>query len=117
MSCCLPAACFLKLQNTAEVALALKIVTSLQSHFAIRSGGHNSNPGFSGVGSTGIVLDLEALNAITLSAERDLVSVGPGATWQSMYEELDEKELIVVGGRSPGVGVGGLITGGMSAYY
>jgi FAD/FMN-containing dehydrogenase len=89
------------------VALALKIVTRLQSDFAVRSGGHNPSPGFSSVGQSGILLDLSALNEINLSHERDVASVGPGATWDSVYEELEKHQLTVVGGRVSGVGVGG----------
>lgn len=116
-TCWLPAAGYLKPQNNVEVALSLKIVTYTQSPFVIRSAGHNANPGFSSIGETGIVLDLGALNTISLSPDRKIVSLGPGATWDSVYEELEKHELTVVGGRVPGVGVGGLITGGISDSF
>jgi FAD/FMN-containing dehydrogenase len=112
MTCWLPAVCILQVQNAVEVALALKIVTSTQSAFAIRSGGHNASPGFSSVGESGILLDLSALNSTTLSPDGAVASVGPGATWDRVYEELEKHELTVVGGRVSGVGVGGLVLGG-----
>ena len=93
----------------------MKIMTHMQSTFAIRSGGHAPSPGFSSVEESGVLLDLGALNAITLSPEGDMASVGPGATWDSVYEELEKHELTVVGGRVTGVGVGGLIIGGSSS--
>jgi FAD/FMN-containing dehydrogenase len=101
----------LKTQNTQEVALALKIVTRLQAPFAVRSGGHSPNPGFGSVES-GILIDQSSLNDIGLSPDHKVVSVGPGAKWEMIYEELEKHELTVVGGRAAGVGVGGLITGG-----
>jgi FAD/FMN-containing dehydrogenase len=93
------------------------VITVTQSKFAIRSVGHNSNPGFSSIGVSGILLDLGALNDITLSSNGDVVSVGPGATWDMVYDELEKQQLTVVGGRASGVGVGGLITGGLSFHF
>jgi FAD/FMN-containing dehydrogenase len=114
-TCHLPAACFVKVQNPIEVALALKIVTHIQCTFAVRSGGHSPSPGFASVGESGIVIDLSSLNTVILSDAKDVASVGPGATWDQVYEALEKDELAVVGGRAPGVGVGGLITGGLSS--
>jgi FAD/FMN-containing dehydrogenase len=114
-TCHLPAASFIKVQNPIEVALALKIATHMQCSFAIRSAGHSANPGFASIGESGFVIDLSSLNTITLSETKDVASVGPGATWDKVYEALEKHELAVVGGRAPGVGVGGLITGGLSS--
>jgi FAD/FMN-containing dehydrogenase len=99
------------------LALALKLVTVLQATFAIRSGGHNPNPGFGSVGQTGVVLDLGALNEIVLSPKKDVVSVGPGATWDQVYAELENDQLTAVGGRVAGVGVGGLLLGGLLSPF
>lgn len=112
MTCWLPASCFLKVENVVEVAIAMRIITYTRSRFVIRSGGHNSNPGFSGIDNSGIVLDLAALNTITVSFEHGTASVGPGATWEKVYEKLEKHQLTVVGGRVASVGVGGLILGG-----
>ncbi|KAE8449146.1 hypothetical protein EG329_008530 [Mollisiaceae sp. DMI_Dod_QoI] len=116
-TCWLPAACIVKLKNTIEVALALMIVRSMQCQFAVRSGGHNSNPGCSSIGESGILLDLSLLNEINLSEDKETAYVGPGATWDEVYEELEKYELTVVGGRASGVGVGGLITGGGMSHF
>ena len=107
----LPAACFVKAQNTLEVALILKVVTAFQLPFAIRSGGHSANPGFGSVDS-GILIDLSSLNDIVLSPDHKVVSVGPGAKSDILYEELEKYEVTVVGGRAAGIGMGGFITGG-----
>jgi FAD/FMN-containing dehydrogenase len=58
------------------------------------------------------LIDLSSLNDIILSPDHKAVSVGPGAKWEVIYEELEKHELTVAGGRAAGVGVGGLITGG-----
>ncbi|KAH6674861.1 hypothetical protein B0J14DRAFT_699512 [Halenospora varia] len=116
-TCWLPAACIVKLENTAEVALALRIVTFTNVKFAVRGAGHNSNPGFASIGEDGVLLDVKALNQVTLSEDHKVCSVGPGATWEKVYEELEKNELVVVGGRSAGVGVGGLILGGGMSHF
>jgi FAD/FMN-containing dehydrogenase len=87
----------------------------MQCPFAIRSGGHSPSPGFASVGESGIVIDLSSLNTITLSDTKDIASVGPGATLDKVYEVLEKDKLAVVGGRAPGVDIGGLITGGLSS--
>ncbi|KAN0105974.1 FAD-binding domain containing protein [Hyaloscypha variabilis] len=112
----LPAACFVKAQNTQDVSLTLKVVTIFQVPFAVRSGGHSANPGFGSVDS-GILIDLSSLNDIILSPDHNFVSVGPGVKWDILYEELEKYELTVVGGRAAGVGVGGLITGGGMSHF
>jgi hypothetical protein len=98
------------------VQVILKIVTSLQARFAVRSIGHNPNVGFSSIGEDGVLLDLSELNNITLSPPKDVVSVGPGATWGKVYENIEKHHLTVVGGRVTDVGVGGLILGGVSNF-
>ena len=113
-TCHLPAAAILNLQKTAEVALGLKIITVTKTKFAIRSVGHNHNPNFSSIGSEGILIDLGSLNSIRLSPGKDIVSLGPGAKWDEIYQELEKHELTTVGGRTSGVGAGGLISGGSS---
>ncbi|KAI9711713.1 MAG: hypothetical protein M1820_001857 [Bogoriella megaspora] len=62
--------------------------------------------------ASGVVIDLEGLNSIILSPECDVATVGTGAKWDNVYEELEKYGLTVVGGRVSGVGVGGLILGG-----
>jgi FAD/FMN-containing dehydrogenase len=111
----MPAACFFRPQNSLEVALALRIVTTLQATFAVRSGGHNANPGFSSVGQQGIVLDLGALNQLTFNGDKSTVSFGPGNTWDKVYGAVGGFNLTVAGGRAAGVGVGGLLLGGLLA--
>ena len=73
-----------------------------------------ANPGYSGVGKSGVLFDLGEMNNVTVSEDREICTVGPGATWDQVYEELETYERTVVGGRVKGVGVGGLILGGMS---
>jgi FAD/FMN-containing dehydrogenase len=92
-----------------------EIVTRLQAPFAVHSGGHSPNPSFGSI-DPGILIDLSSLNDIVLSPDHRVMSVGPGAKWEMIYEELEKHELTVAGGRATGVGVGGLITGGKGLH-
>jgi FAD binding domain len=79
--------------------------------FAVRSGGHGKS-GFSNING-GVVIDLSALNAVSVREDRKVASIGPGATWGDVYGTLGPMNLTVPGGRHAGVGVGGLSLGGM----
>ncbi|PVH84694.1 FAD-binding domain-containing protein, partial [Cadophora sp. DSE1049] len=116
-TCWLPAACFIRPQSTMEVKIALKIITTLQSTFAVRTVGHNPNPGFSSVDESGVVIDLRELKNVEIAPGRDVVSIGPGAMWGEVYDVLEEEELTVVGGRVSEVGVGGLLLGGGMSHF
>jgi FAD/FMN-containing dehydrogenase len=81
--------------------------------FAIRSGGHSPNPGWASIGEPGMLLDLSRLDAINVSADASVVSVGPGQRWGGVVEALDPYNVTVVSGRLTSLGVGGLLLGGM----
>ncbi|GAB3150247.1 hypothetical protein GCM10027058_14170 [Microbacterium neimengense] len=70
------------------------------------SGGH----GLSGrsLNNGGIVIALDALNAIVVDG--DEVRVGPGARWGEVARELAPHNLAITAGDYGGVGVGGLAT-------
>lgn len=96
---------------------AIKTLSFLYTKFAVRSGGHSPNPGFSSIGSEGVLIELSNLNQVTLSSDNSVASIGPGQRWGTVYEALDASGVTVIGGRIPSVGVGGLIlSGGLSHF-
>ncbi|KAF2992906.1 hypothetical protein E8E14_000364, partial [Neopestalotiopsis sp. 37M] len=112
-------ACIVSPQTTQDVSAAIKILTSQpsgQSKFAIRSGGHASWGGASNIAG-GVVIDIRALNSIVVNQENSTVSVGAGASWDQVYEQLDPIGLSVNGGRAAEVGVSGLTLGGGISYF
>lgn len=60
------------------------------------------------------MIDLAALNEKSISADRKVASVGPGATWANVVAYLDSYDVTVLAGRVPNVGVGDLVLGGSS---
>lgn len=50
-------------------------------------------------------------------AANDVATIGAGAKWGDVYDQLDAYNVTVVGGRVSDVGVGGLILGSESTSY
>lgn len=111
-TCWLPAACFIRLRNTADVAAALKVIRHVGAKFAVRSGGHNPNTGFGSIDGSGVLLDLHALDSLSLSDD-GLLHAGPGSTWGEVYDFLDPHGVSAIGGRHYTVGLPGFLLGGM----
>ncbi|KAF2637150.1 FAD-binding domain-containing protein [Massarina eburnea CBS 473.64] len=118
--------CILSPETTNDVSLAVKTLTGLYSdtkgdakkscRFAIRSGGHAVWAGAANI-KDGVTLDLRSLHAVQEDSAKKTVSIGAGGTWDLVYSELDPKNLSVNGGRTAGVGIGGLSTGGGISYF
>lgn len=110
----LVSACRVKPEGTQDVVDALKILTSKQCRFAVRCGGHMPWAGAANIGSEGITIDLRSMRSVTVSKSngKTIAQVGGGARYVEVYDKLAEQNLIVVGGRSNPVGVGGFLLGG-----
>jgi FAD/FMN-containing dehydrogenase len=68
--------------------------------------------GASNIGTTGFTIDMQKMNQITLASNKSMVSLGPGSSWGQVYAKLDPLGVTALGGRTSGVGVGGLLLGG-----
>ncbi|KAK1561593.1 uncharacterized protein LY79DRAFT_675438 [Colletotrichum navitas] len=109
-------ACFVTPEDTKDVATTIKILTSASVPFTVKSGGHTAFDGRSNI-AHGVTIDLVRLNQITLSDDRQTISVGPGNRWDNISETLDPLSLADVSGRVSDVGIGGLILGGGISYF
>ncbi|KAK6062797.1 Bifunctional solanapyrone synthase 4 [Seiridium cupressi] len=116
-TCWAQPACIIEPQDAEAVSTTIGIISFYQVKFAVRSGGHSPNPSWSSVGQDGILVSLDQLKDITLSGDGTYASVGPGAHWGDVYISLDPHEAVVVGGRDPSPGVGGLILGGITPLH
>ncbi|KAM0418877.1 hypothetical protein ACHAPT_012142 [Fusarium lateritium] len=108
--------CFVTPRSAKGVSTVMKILTSRNAPFAVKSGGHTAFAGGSNI-ADGVTIDLVYLNDITVSPDRQTVSVGPGNRWINVSEVLDPLKLAVTGGRVADVGVSGLILGGGISYF
>lgn len=83
-------------------------------HIAVRAGGH-STAGYNNI-DNGVTIDLKYLDKTTYDKETNTASIGPGAHWVDVYEELDKHDVLVNGGRDGDVGVGGFLLGCGNTY-
>lgn len=118
-------ACIVRPHNTQELSHAIEILkrehdirsqsqTPITGFFSIRSGGVNPGIG-AAIAQNGVVIDLSLFCDVTPAADGSTVTLGAGAKWIDVYKTLDEKGLIVMGGRNSPVGVGGLTLQGKFA--
>ncbi|KAF2437702.1 hypothetical protein P171DRAFT_321003, partial [Karstenula rhodostoma CBS 690.94] len=103
-------ACFIRPQNSLQVAAILKIVMQLQAKFAIRSGGHNANTGFGSIDEDGLLVDTQDLHVRVLNADGSMTA-GSGNRWQELYDFLDGHGVGAVGGHRDGIGIAGFLFG------
>ncbi|KAI0467338.1 putative oxidoreductase [Xylaria cf. heliscus] len=117
-------ACIVSPETVEDVAKAVRALTcstpptegKSACQFAIRSGGHAPAVNAANIDG-GVTLDLRRLNTIVVNPSESTVSIGVGNTWDGVYNKLDALNLSVAGGRSAGVGVGGLSLGGGISFF
>ncbi|ODA81015.1 hypothetical protein RJ55_03976 [Drechmeria coniospora] len=110
-TCWTPAAGYIQVKSTQELAEALGAIKKTGIKFAVRTTGHNPNPGFSSVDETAVVVDIRQLQSRDLTSD-GIAQVGPGNTWGEVYAWLEEQKLSAIGGRDQQVGLGGFLLGG-----
>ena len=93
-----------------DVRAGIALAREYELPVAVRGGGHS----VAGHGTVdeGIVLDLAAMDAISVDADARLVSVGGGATWGPVDAATQVHGLAVPGGVFSRTGVAGLALGG-----
>jgi hypothetical protein len=84
--------------------------------FALKSGGHNWNRGFSSTDGGVLISFRPNMQTTTLARDGRTAKIGPGARWVEVMQELDQSNKCVVGGRSGDVGVGGYVLQGGISY-
>ncbi|GLB39882.1 putative oxygen-dependent FAD-linked oxidoreductase family protein [Lyophyllum shimeji] len=104
------AMCTVRPATAADVGTILRILGSNRTPFAVKGGGHASNPGFSS--TAGVLIAMSRFSEVTYGAASETVVVGAGLIWDDVYAALAPHNRNVVGGRVTGVGVAGFILGG-----
>lgn len=81
-----PACLFLPTEAN-ELTKALKVIGQKRVPFAVSSGRHASNKGFSS--TNGIQIDMKGFQAIKLSDDKSYVDIGSGNIWDNVYQALE----------------------------
>ncbi len=90
-----------------DVALSVDFAREHQLAFTARSGGH----GYTGNStSTGLVIDVGNLNAITLGG--GTATIGAGAKLVDVYDQLSSQGVCIPSGSCPTIGIAGITQGG-----
>ena len=103
--------CIFVPRTTRAVAEGLVELIRHNAVFAVRSGGHSYNPGFSST-SRGVVINLTKVNAGVRYATSGTAVIGSGDRWANVYRALELHGVTVSGARDAPVGVGGYTNGG-----
>lgn len=108
--------CIFRPTTTSEVSQFIKLIADCGDvKFAVRGGGHTLWTGAANI-DDGITVDMRSLNGLDLSKDHKIARLGGGAVFSDIYPKLVPYNLTVMGGRVPGIGAGGFVTGGMFSY-
>jgi FAD/FMN-containing dehydrogenase len=99
-----------RLTDAADVQHAVRAMVQRGTPVRARSGGH-SYAGYSTL-ADGVVLDLSAMNSITVDRRSGTATVGAGAQLIDVYSQLARAGATLPAGSCPSVGVSGVTLGG-----
>ncbi|KAL4954364.1 hypothetical protein BDW69DRAFT_205259 [Aspergillus filifer] len=110
--------CIIQPLSAQDVSIGIQTMTSFRNScpFAIRGGGHATVQGASAI-ADGVTIDLSLMNKTRYNPDTGTISIQPGARWGSVYKALANTGVMVPGGRTASVGVGGYLTGGGNSFY
>ncbi|KIP04819.1 hypothetical protein PHLGIDRAFT_75249 [Phlebiopsis gigantea 11061_1 CR5-6] len=103
-------ACSVEPGTAADVGTVLQILNSTQTPFAVKGGGHTTNPGFSS--TPGVQIAMYRFSEVNYDSATQTADIGSGLIWDDVYASLEPLGVNVVGGRVTGVGVAGFSLGG-----
>ncbi|KAJ7727606.1 FAD dependent oxidoreductase [Mycena metata] len=103
-------ACSVEPATAADVSAIIKLLGQTKTPFAVKGGGHATNPGYSS--TTGVEIAMTRFNTVTYDKKSGTIVLGAGKIWDDVYAELAPLGVFVPGGRVPGVGVAGFTLGG-----
>ncbi|KIK57952.1 hypothetical protein GYMLUDRAFT_171900 [Collybiopsis luxurians FD-317 M1] len=104
------AKCSVRPKTVQEVATVLALLGKTSTPFAVKGGGHTSNPGFSS--TSGVQISLDNFAGVVYDKNAGTVTIGASLVWDEVYLALEQYGVTVLGGRFPSVGVAGLLLGG-----
>ncbi|KAG1762038.1 FAD-binding domain-containing protein [Suillus occidentalis] len=98
----------------ARRTISLQILGRTQTQFAIKSGGHAANAGFSS--TPGVQIAMYSFSDVVYDSATQTATVGTGLLWDDVYVALEKYSVTVVGAKVTGIGVGGIALGGGYSY-
>ncbi|KAL4913345.1 hypothetical protein BDW62DRAFT_220801 [Aspergillus aurantiobrunneus] len=112
--------CIVQPQTVEDVSVAVRTLTEAEADspckFAVRSGGHTTWAGANDI-EDGATIDLSHMNSTIYDEESRIASILPGSRWEAVYKTLEPYDVVVPGGRTGPVGVGGFMLGGGNSFH
>lgn len=68
--------CVLEVGSPGDLSIAMKIIGDTRTPFALMSGGHSSNPGFSS--TTGVHISFKKMDQVVFSTDKSTIEIGAG---------------------------------------
>ncbi|KAH6904220.1 hypothetical protein BKA70DRAFT_1565942 [Coprinopsis sp. MPI-PUGE-AT-0042] len=103
----LPSMCSVQPDSPQDIQRLFEIIKTTRTPWAVKGKGHCNNNNMSS--TNGLQIAMSEFSQIELSADKKSVKIGTGLDWGQVYTALEPHGLVVVGGRSPSVGVAGLL--------
>ncbi|KAG1836291.1 FAD dependent oxidoreductase [Suillus subalutaceus] len=97
-------ACSFEPANAQDVGIALQLLAKDQTPFA----GFSSTPG--------VQIALFSFSEVVYDPNAQTATIGMGLIWDDVYSELEQYGVTVVGAKTTGVGIGGIVLGGGYSY-
>ncbi|THH04310.1 hypothetical protein EW145_g5616 [Phellinidium pouzarii] len=108
-------ACSVEPGTAEDVGVILQILGETQTPFAVKGGGHTTNPGFSS--TEGVQISMTRFNEVVYDASSSTVEIGAGLIWDDVYAALADVNVTVAGGRVSGIGIAGFTLGGGYSWH
>ncbi|KAF5327189.1 hypothetical protein D9619_004973 [Psilocybe cf. subviscida] len=102
--------CVVEAGSPPDIAKILAVLQATRSPFAVKGGGHATNPGFSS--TPGVHISMARFSEVEYHATQQTVDVGAGVVWDEVYSVLEPFGVNALGGRVTGIGVAGFTLGG-----
>ncbi|KAF8970541.1 hypothetical protein BDZ97DRAFT_1694265 [Flammula alnicola] len=102
--------CVVEAGSPADVGKMLGILGRTRTPFAVKGGGHATNPGFSS--TPDVHISMYRFSEIKYNATSQTADIGAGLIWDDVYAALEPLGVNVLGGRVTGIGVAGFTLGG-----
>ncbi|KAH8693404.1 hypothetical protein GQ44DRAFT_635186, partial [Phaeosphaeriaceae sp. PMI808] len=108
-------ACVVLPTTVAEISAVIRVLNRyLDVNIAVKSGGHDPNPGHASTDG-GVLIAMRRMSGAKYDKASGCAYIKPGGTWNDVIRDLEPQGVTVVGGRLGNVGVGGyLLQGGLS---
>lgn len=103
-------ACTVEPATLEDLSHVIKLVGKRRVAFAVQSGGHSGNPGFSS--TKGIQITMSGFKQVKFNSHTKTVDIGTGNLWDDVYDAIKDTGYQIVGGRVSGVGTGGFLFAG-----